>query len=291
MGVAVSQPSDRITVQVPGHRAAAIATSVLGHAVVILGIVLLGQFAVEEEEPEPVRLVFVEPAPPPKLGVPEGGAPAASAPAAPEPVPAPPQAAPLERVVEPARPEPKPERVVPKPEPQLAKPKPEPKTKTKREPRPVARAKPAPAPAKPASADAAAAAAPTGDGTVAAPRGVAEGHSAGVAGGLAGGQVGGLGSDLTPLRQAAVPPRVVHQVMPDYPESARLRGIEGQVVIEAVISRSGSVEHGVKVVQSIPALDRAAIEAFQRWRFSPARDKNGNPLRVILQAPVRFVLR
>ncbi|MEW6270103.1 MAG: energy transducer TonB, partial [Thermodesulfobacteriota bacterium] len=131
----------------------------------------------------------------------------------------------------------------------------------------------------------------TGSGTVAGPRGVTDGHAAGVAGGLAGGQVGGLGSEVTPVRQAAVPPAVVHRVMPSYPESARLRGIEGQVMIEAIIARDGTVEPGIKVVQSIPALDEAAIEAFRRWKFRPARDASGKPLRVILQAPVRFVLR
>ncbi|MBY0275409.1 energy transducer TonB, partial [Candidatus Binatia bacterium] len=95
----------------------------------------------------------------------------------------------------------------------------------------------------------------------------------------------------TPLAKAAVAPTIAHRVVPHYPETARMRGIEGQVVIEAVIARDGTVEPGVKIIQSIPALDEAAIEAFRQWRFTPGRDASGKPLRVILQAPVRFVLR
>ena len=96
---------------------------------------------------------------------------------------------------------------------------------------------------------------------------------------------------MTPLNRAAVAPTVAKRVVPRYPDSARVRGIEGQVVIEAIIGRDGSVEPGVKIIQSIPALDDAAIEAFRQWRFTPGRDASGRPLRVILQAPVRFVLR
>lgn len=278
MRVAVFHRSEPVLPEVPSHRSTAIASSLLGHAVLIAVLVFAGHWAVEEEE-EPVRLVFVEPAPPPKLGVPDGGAAAQpAAPAPPEPV---------------AEPEPPPsEALTYNPEPALFPQKPVPKPEPKPKPKPVAKPveKPKTPPPAPVQSDTASTD-PNGTGTSTAPRGVAEGSSAGVEGGLVGGQVGGLGTDITPVRQAAVPPTVAHRVMPDYPESARLRSIEGQVMIEAVIARDGTVEPGVKVVQSIPALDAAAIEAFKRWRFTPARDANGKPLRVILQAPVRFVLR
>jgi protein TonB len=283
MGVAASQRSASLLPEPPGHRAAAIAGSVALHAFLLGGLILLGRYAAREPEPEPMRLVFVEPAPPPKLGSPDGGAraaaPAAQGPSAqaPEPAPVPP----VQRALEAPRPAVAPVEAKPK-----DRPKPVARAKSAAKPRPA----PAPA-AAPAPSDAAEGTDAGATGTVAVPRGVHDGHSAGAEGGLAGGQVGGLGSDLTPVRQAAVPPSVLHRVMPAYPESARLRGIEGQVRIEAIIARDGSVEPGVKVVQSIPALDEAAIEAFRRWRFTPARDASGKPLRVILQAPVRFVLR
>ncbi|MEW6272495.1 MAG: hypothetical protein AB1689_24725, partial [Thermodesulfobacteriota bacterium] len=76
MEVAVSQRSAFFP-EDPGHRAAGIAVSLAGHALLLGGLILLGRYAAREPEPEPVRLVFVEPAPPPKLGSPDGGAAAA----------------------------------------------------------------------------------------------------------------------------------------------------------------------------------------------------------------------
>ena len=277
--VAVPYPSPPLVPEPGSHRAAAIATSVLGHAILIAGLLLAGRYVAKEVEDAPVRLVFVEPAPPPKLGSPTGGAAAAPAPApapaeAPAAPPQPQQREALEWVAKPALYPPKP------------KPAPQPKPLAKIAPKPQ---KPvAPAAAAAASNDAAVAAP---DATTPGPRGVADGVTAGVAGGLPGGQVGGLGTEVTPLSKAAVAPTVARRVVPRYPDSARMRGIEGQVVIEAIIARDGSVEPGVKIIQSIPALDDAAIEAFRQWRFTPGRDASGRPLRVILQAPVRFVLR
>lgn len=275
--VAVPYPSPPLVPEPGSHRAAAIATSVLGHAILIAGLLLAGRYVAKEVEDSPVRMVFVEPAPPPKLGSPTGGAAAAPAPApadAPAAPPQPQQREALEWVAKPALYPPKP------------KPAPQPKPLAKIAPKPQ---KPvAPAAAAAASNDAAVAAP---DATTPGPRGVADGVTAGVEGGLPGGQVGGLGTEVTPLNRAAVAPTVAKRVVPRYPDSARVRGIEGQVVIEAIIGRDGSVEPGVKIIQSIPALDDAAIEAFRQWRFTPGRDASGRPLRVILQAPVRFVLR
>jgi protein TonB len=262
---------------------AAIATSLVGHAILILGLVTAGSWVAEKVEDEPVRLVFVEPAPPPKLGTPTGGAaaapPAAAAAEQAAPQPQPPAA--MERIAEPVLYPPRPQ-----PAPQ-APPKPVAKAATKPQPA----ASPAAPPAPPAEAARQPDAAGTADATTPGPRGVADGAAAGAEGRLPGGQVGGLGTEVTPLSRAAVAPTVTRRVVPRYPESARMRGIEGQVVIEAIVARDGSVEPGMKVVQSIPALDEAALEAFRQWRFTPGRDASGRPLRVILQAPVRFVLR
>ena len=279
--VAVPYPSPPLVPEPGSHRAAAIATSVLGHAILIAGLLLAGRYVAKEVEDSPVRMVFVEPAPPPKLGSPTGGAAAAPAPApadAPAAPPQPQQREALEWVAKPALYPPKP------------KPAPQPKPLAKIAPKPQAAPQrpAAPAPAAAASNDTTAAAP---DATTPGPRGVADGAAAGVEGGLPGGQVGGLGTEVTPLNRAAVAPTVAKRVVPRYPDSARMRGIEGQVVIEAIIARDGSVEPGVKIIQSIPALDDAAIEAFRQWRFTPGRDASGRPLRVILQAPVRFVLR
>jgi protein TonB len=86
-------------------------------------------------------------------------------------------------------------------------------------------------------------------------------------------------------------PVLLSSVTPGYPESARIRGIEGEVVLRFVVDRSGGVEPDIKVVSSLPMLDQAAIDAVRRWRFSPARDREGNPVRVQVSVPLQFTLR
>ena len=94
-----------------------------------------------------------------------------------------------------------------------------------------------------------------------------------------------------PVREVAAPPELVERVVPDYPPRARAMQIEGQVALEVVIDRDGRVEEAVRVTRSIPALDAAAIAAVRRWRFRPAHDHDGRTVRVIMEIPVRFVLR
>jgi protein TonB len=104
--------------------------------------------------------------------------------------------------------------------------------------------------------------------------------------------VGGQWTDTPiPAARAPHPPRVVSRVSPEYPRQARLRGIEGLVLLEAVLDRRGAVERGIRVVESVPLLDQAAIGALRRWRFDPARDELLRPIRAVLRVPVRFVLR
>jgi protein TonB len=64
------------------------------------------------------------------------------------------------------------------------------------------------------------------------------------------------------------------------------------VVVEAVVDRQGSVERErIRVTESIPLLDDAAVGALKNWRFKPGRDESGMPVRVLVQVPVRFRLR
>ena len=120
---------------------------------------------------------------------------------------------------------------------------------------------------------------------------VAEGRPDGVAGGIPGGLPGGTGRALLSTDQVPYQPVAISEIKPEYPPLARLRGIEGQVVLEAILAADGRIEPDITVVQSIPPLDAAAITAVRRWRFRPARDRDGVPVRVTLRVPVRFVLR
>jgi periplasmic protein TonB len=72
--------------------------------------------------------------------------------------------------------------------------------------------------------------------------------------------------------------------------AARIREVEGEVVLEVVVDEAGNMVGPILVKESVPLLDAAAIDALKQWRFSPARDRNGNPVRVILDVPLHFVL-
>jgi protein TonB len=84
-------------------------------------------------------------------------------------------------------------------------------------------------------------------------------------------------------------PVEVSRVQPDYPDSARKARLQGTVVLEAVISRTGTVE-SVRVLRSVnPLLDASAAKAVTRWRYEPARF-DGRPVPVYLTVTVRFQL-
>jgi len=114
-----------------------------------------------------------------------------------------------------------------------------------------------------------------------------EGNDSGAQTGWAGGE-GSAGSVSAAAVQAPV---LVARVIPNYPEGARRLGIEGEVVLQFVVDQSGRVERKIEVVASLPMLDQAAIDAVRQWRFSPGRDRDGNPVRVLVSVPLQFTLR
>jgi TonB family protein len=66
-----------------------------------------------------------------------------------------------------------------------------------------------------------------------------------------------------------VPPKLIKEVDPIYPEIARQAKVEGNVVLEATTDIYGRVQN-IKVLNSIPLLDQAAIEALRQWVYEPA---------------------
>jgi protein TonB len=121
----------------------------------------------------------------------------------------------------------------------------------------------------------------TGRGT-----GMGEGDGPGVGPGSGGGTGGG------PYRPGSgiEPPQLLREVKPDYTEDARRRGIEGDVVLEIVVRRDGSVGE-VRILERLGAgLDERAVAAVRQWRFSPAR-RLGAPVDVLVEVAVEFKLR
>ncbi|RLD59220.1 MAG: hypothetical protein DRJ01_11610 [Bacteroidetes bacterium] len=88
------------------------------------------------------------------------------------------------------------------------------------------------------------------------------------------------------------PPAPIKQVPPEYSEFARKSGIEGQVWLDVVVLKDGSVG-AVKVKKSLMpgkgGLDEAAVEAVKKWKFSPAKS-GGKPVSVWVTFPVTFSL-
>jgi protein TonB len=83
-------------------------------------------------------------------------------------------------------------------------------------------------------------------------------------------------------------PRKIHDVPPRYPAIAQAGGIEGLVILEAVISEDGSVQN-VRVLRGKPLLDEAATAAVRQWRFTPPL-LNGEPVPVVMTVTVSFSL-
>jgi periplasmic protein TonB len=117
----------------------------------------------------------------------------------------------------------------------------------------------------------------------------------GVEGGVPGGVPGGAPMELPlpegPLRVGGdvSAPVALSQVPPQYPMMARSSRVEGQVKLEAVIRRDGTVGD-IKVVQGLRmGCTEAAITALKQWRFRPG-ERNGVPVDVYYTLTVGFKL-
>lgn len=83
-------------------------------------------------------------------------------------------------------------------------------------------------------------------------------------------------------------PEAIERVSPYYPEQARLKGVQGTVMVQALVGRDGTV-HDMRIAKSIPMLDRVAASCVWLWRFKPAMAK-GKPVAVWVAVPVKFTL-
>ncbi len=78
---------------------------------------------------------------------------------------------------------------------------------------------------------------------------------------------------------------------PGYPRLARRRGLEGVVLLEVLVDISGKVaDLRVDTSSGHAILDRAALKAVRRWRFTPATI-DGHRRQMWVKVPVRFQLQ
>jgi TonB family protein len=102
----------------------------------------------------------------------------------------------------------------------------------------------------------------------------------------------GTGAAPSPVRVGGniKAPMKLANVNPEYPPTMREAGLEGQVPLEAIISRDGSVQSlRVLSAQVHPDFVKAAVDAVQQWRYSPTL-LNGAPVEVVMNVTLNFSL-
>jgi TonB family protein len=132
-----------------------------------------------------------------------------------------------------------------------------------------------------------------GGGVIGVPGGVG-----GVPGG-SGGVIGGIIGSAAPPPKVAVPQKVrvssevmeanvIKRVEPVYPTVARVAKIQGDVRLQATISKTGAIEN-LRAVSGHPILIQAAMDAVRQWQYKPFL-LNGEPTEVESTVIVVFKL-
>ncbi|MEM7584968.1 MAG: energy transducer TonB [Acidobacteriota bacterium] len=85
------------------------------------------------------------------------------------------------------------------------------------------------------------------------------------------------------------PPLPIEKTPPVYTAAAKEAGVEGVVIVEAIIEADGVVSE-VTVLKGLPhGLSEAAAEAIEHWRFEPA-ELDGEPVQVRYNLTINFRL-
>lgn len=105
--------------------------------------------------------------------------------------------------------------------------------------------------------------------------------------------------DVQPIVRQAVPSTqhvssgvmqgmLIDKVAPTYPAIARASRTSGAVVLQATISRTGTIEN-LRVMSGPPMLRQAALDAVKQWRYRPYL-LNGQPVEVETAVEVDFTM-
>jgi TonB family protein len=84
------------------------------------------------------------------------------------------------------------------------------------------------------------------------------------------------------------PPVKIRDVKPAYPPIAQAAGVQGVVIIQAVIDTTGNI-HTAVVLRGQPLLDEAALDAVKGWQFQPTQ-VNGVTIPVVMTVTVNFTM-
>ena len=72
--------------------------------------------------------------------------------------------------------------------------------------------------------------------------------------------------------------KLVHQERPEYPQDAKAQGIQGTVILHAIIAKDGSVQD-LYLDEGQCLLTQSAMKAVRQWRYGPTT-LNGKPVEV-----------
>ena len=79
---------------------------------------------------------------------------------------------------------------------------------------------------------------------------------------------------------------LIREVKPVYPQPARQAGVQGEVILQAVIGKDGRIQN-LRVISGNPWLAKAARDAVIQWRYRPYL-LDGEPVEVETQITVTF---
>lgn len=95
---------------------------------------------------------------------------------------------------------------------------------------------------------------------------------------------------LDHLGPGVTPPRATYSPDPEYDDASRRAKLSGSVVLSIVVTKEGNVGDP-KIVQSLsPNLDKQAVKAVSKWKFTPAM-RDGKPIAVQIKVEVTFRIR
>jgi len=123
--------------------------------------------------------------------------------------------------------------------------------------------------------------------------GVAGGVIGGTLGGIVGGQVGTAPPPPPPPEpvewsETMTLPRVLSAPQIQWTQKALEKEVEGLMIVKCVLSIEGVV-HDCRVLQSLPFMDKAVVQALERSRYTPAMFQ-GKPIEVKYTFKIRLNL-
>lgn len=99
----------------------------------------------------------------------------------------------------------------------------------------------------------------------------------------------GFQSGIFPTSEVTTKVKILQKSEPGYTERARRAAIEGTVILRAVFSSAGTVEH-ILILRSLPAgLTDQAIQSAKKIKFTPAT-RDGKPVSMIMELQYGFHL-